>query len=182
MMQMMVPSVPEAEIRHLYQRYAHVIHHRARTLLGSDEEAADAVHETFARVIRNYEQFRQEASPLTWMYRISTNWCLNRLRDRRGHSRKQENHREEIVGDGIHQEDPAAPMDHQVLHRLIAEADEETREIVLYLYFDEMTREEAAKMVGISVPTLRKRLDLFFKRARKTLGIELAILLLGVLL
>jgi hypothetical protein len=34
------------------------------------------------------------------MYQISTNYCLNRLRDRKGHAQKQVDRREAIVGDG----------------------------------------------------------------------------------
>lgn len=160
----------EAEVRDLYQRYAHVLHYRARSILGSDEDAADCVQETFARVVRHWDTFRGQASPLTWMYQISTNWCLNRLRDRKGHARKHEDHAEEIVG-AVATAPAEGGFDTGVLRELLAEEDEETRRIVVHLFFDEMTREEAAAHVGISVPTLRKRLDAFFKRARRAFGV-----------
>jgi RNA polymerase sigma factor (sigma-70 family) len=163
----------ETELRDLYQRYAHVLHYRARSILGSDEEASDAVQETFARVIRGWDQYERQASPLTWMYQISTNYCLNRLRDRKGHARKHEERREQIVGDGIAHADQGDALDASTIQALLEEADEETRQIVLHLFYDDMTREQAAVMVGISVPTLRKRLDIFFKRARRTLGVAL---------
>jgi RNA polymerase sigma-70 factor (ECF subfamily) len=159
----------EAEIRTLYERYAHILHYRARSILGSDEEAADAVQETFARVIRNYDDFRMEASPLTWMYRISTNWCLNRLRDRKGHDRKHVENKEEIIGDGLSPA-PGEAFEREELRQLIREADEETQKILIHLYFDDMTREDTAVVVGISVPTLRKRLEAFFKKAKWSLG------------
>jgi RNA polymerase sigma-70 factor (ECF subfamily) len=161
--------VPETELRELYVRYAPVLHHRARAILGSEEDAADAVQETFARVVRNWEQFRQEASPLTWMYQISTNWCLNQLRNRKGHQRKHTDHAGEIGGS------PTAAvtgtLDADTLRTLLAEEDDETRRILVHLYFDDMTREETAKFVGISVPTLRKRHDAFLRRARRALGV-----------
>lgn len=172
----------EAQIRELYERYAHVLHHRARAILGTDEDAADAVQETFARVLRSWDQYQEQASPLTWMYQISTNYCLNRLRDRKGHARKHDERRDRIVGDGFVAPHDGAGLDDATVRALLADADEETRRIVLHLYFDDMTREEAAVMVGISVPTLRKRLDLFFKRARRSLGVAVpAALLLLVL-
>jgi RNA polymerase sigma factor (sigma-70 family) len=94
-----VMTAPEPhQVGELYDRYAHVIFLRARGILGSDEEAHDAVQETFAKVIKNWEQFRGESSPLTWMYRISTNLCLNRLRNKKGHERKHAAHPEEISG------------------------------------------------------------------------------------
>lgn len=165
-------SVSEAELRELYQRYAPVLHHRCRAILGSDEEAQDAVQETFASVIRHYDSFRQEASPLTWMYRISTNYCLNRLRNRRLRDRKHLDHRVELSGDNP-QPTAGGALDADAVRRLIEDADDETRQIVIHLFFDDMTREEAAVMVGISVPTLRKRLEGFLKRARLVLALLL---------
>lgn len=170
----------DAEIRDLYTRYAHVLHYRARAILGTDEDAADCVQETFARVIRHWDAYRQQASPLTWMYQIGTNWCLNKLRDRKGHHRKHEDHRGEIVGDGL-VEAFEGDLDGETIRELLAESDDETRRIVVHLFFDDMTREEAAVMVGISVPTLRKRLDAFLRRARRALGVTLAPAAIGLL-
>jgi len=70
MMAEIAPSAPavgpsEAEVAALYRRYAPVLHARARSILGSDEAAADAVQETFARVIVHWDGFRAESSPLT---------------------------------------------------------------------------------------------------------------------
>lgn len=174
----------DAEIAALYERYAHVIHHRARSILGTDEAAADAVQETFARVIRNWDRFRGESSPLTWMYRITTNWCLNQLRNRKGRADKRQHHRVDIVGDGVtwQRDDSEA----QLIRRLLAEADDETRRIVLHVYFDDMTREQTARAVGLSVPTVRKRLRAFFARCRTALdgpgAAAAAIALLALLL
>ena len=163
----------EAEIKELYERYAHVLHYRVRSILGTDEDAADAVQETFARVLRSWDQFAQQSSPLTWMYQISTNYCLNRLRDRKGHAKKHVDRRDAIVGDGYAPAHEGDALDADAIRALLADTDDETRRIVLHVYFDDMTREEAAVHVGISVPTLRKRLDAFFKRARRTLGVAI---------
>lgn len=160
----------DAEIAALYDRYAHVIFHRARQILHNDEEAQDAVQETFARVIHHWESFRHEASPLTWMYRISTNWCLNQLRNKKGRRQKREARTHDIVGEGVSWLRPQ--LEAELVRELIAEADEETQRIVIHLYFDDMTREETAKLVGLSVPTLRKRLRAFLKQANLKLTMD----------
>ena len=172
----------EQEIAELYERFAHVVFHRARSILGSDEAAQDAVQETFARVIRNWEQFRGEASPLTWMYRITTNWCLNQVRNRRTHDGKHVANKEDIVGEGVAWLRPASEA--EVVRRLLEDADDETRRIVIHLFFDDMTREETAAMVGLSVPTVRKRLNQFLARARRAMGAGLvpALLVVGLAL
>ncbi len=173
-------TAPEPhQVGELYDRYAHVIFLRARGILGSDEEAQDAVQETFAKVIKNWDQFRGESSPLTWMYRISTNLCLNRLRNRKGHERKHQAHPEEIAG-------PAAAwlkddLDSERLRALLADEDAETRAIIVYVYFDDMTREETAVLVGLSVPTVRKRLNQFLYRARRAFGVPAEALLASTL-
>ena len=164
--------ISDAELSELYMRYAPVIHARARSILGDDAEADDAVQETFARVIRAGDRFRDEASPLTWMYQIGTNWCLNRIRDRKGHEKKHDERRPEILGDEAVSADADSRRDDSRLRALLLDEDDETRRIVIALFFDDMTREEAAKFIGISVPTLRKRLDLFLRRARRALGVS----------
>lgn len=166
--------VTDAELADLYGRYAHVLHHRARAILGSDEEADDAVQETFARVIRHWDQFRGAASPLTWMWQISTHWCLNRLRARRGHDRAHAARADELAPAPPGEGQPGAGIDAAVLRALLDGEDDETRAIVIHLYVDELTREDTARLVGISVPTLRKRHDAFLKRARLRLGVSLA--------
>jgi len=51
-------------------------------MLGSPEEADDAVQETFVRAWRNLERFEQRSSLKTWLYSIATRVCLDALSDR----------------------------------------------------------------------------------------------------
>jgi DNA-directed RNA polymerase specialized sigma24 family protein len=62
-------------------------------------------------------------------------------------------------------------IDDARIRSLLADEDDETQRIIVHLFFDDMTREETAVAVGISVPTLRKRLDAFLRRARRGLGL-----------
>jgi len=49
-------------------------------MLGSIDDADDAAQETSIRVWRNWETFRGDSSFKTWVYRIATHLCLDRLR------------------------------------------------------------------------------------------------------
>ena len=49
-------------------------------MLGSMDDADDAVQETRIRVWQRWETFRGESSFKTWVYRIATNLCLDKLR------------------------------------------------------------------------------------------------------
>lgn len=163
-------AITDAELSDLYMRYAPILHARARGILGDDDEAGDAVQETFARVIRSHDAFRAEAAPLTWLYQINTNWCLNRLRDKKGHQRKHDERRDRIVP-REEEEIDVERLDDARIRELLRAEDEQTQRIVVHLFFDDLTREETAVLVGISVPTLRKRLEEFLRRSRRKLGV-----------
>lgn len=170
-------QITDAELADLYQRYSGLLYQRCLSILRNAEAAQDAVHETFARVIRNAESFRQESSPLTWMYRISTNYCLNQLRNAKTRQGKLDDHQEEIAGPGFTLPDAGAGHDQAQMLALLAEADEETQRCVIYTYYDDCTRDEVAKLVGLSVPTVRKRVNTFLDRARAVLGAAAVLIL-----
>jgi RNA polymerase sigma-70 factor (ECF subfamily) len=52
-------------------------------LLGDPDEARDAYQEAFLKVFRSVRQFRQQSSFYTWIFRIATNVCFDRLRQRK---------------------------------------------------------------------------------------------------
>jgi RNA polymerase sigma-70 factor (ECF subfamily) len=49
-------------------------------MLGSFDDADDAVQETYIRVWQRWNLFRHESSFKTWVYRIASNLCLDKLR------------------------------------------------------------------------------------------------------
>lgn len=51
-------------------------------MLGSWDEAEDAVQQTYERGWRGWDNFEQRASVRTWLHQIATNVCLNAIRDR----------------------------------------------------------------------------------------------------
>ncbi len=167
-------DLSDAELAELYDRYAHVIFHRARRILRNDEDAHDVVQETFSRVIRNADTFRKQSSPLTWMYAIATNYSLNQLRNRKGRRQKLNDRGVELAP---HQRPAEAFEDHDRLLKLLEGVDDETRACVVHTYFDDCTRQETAKLVGLSVPTVRKRVNTFLERARRELGAALVLVL-----
>lgn len=57
-------------------------------MLGNRDDARDAYQETFMKAFRSIERFRGQSSFYTWILRIATNVCLDRLKNRR-HSRQE---------------------------------------------------------------------------------------------
>jgi RNA polymerase sigma-70 factor, ECF subfamily len=167
-------ELSDQELSALYDRYAPVLFVRCKRLLRNDEDAHDAVHETFARVIRNARGFREQSSPLTWMYRISTNYCLNQLRNGKGRREKLDHHKSEFTT--MATTSPESVEDHGRVLDLLDACDDQTRQCVIYTYFDDCTRQETADLVGISVPTVRKRIQDFLTRARRAMVVAVTAL------
>ncbi len=144
------------DIEALYRRYGDLVYGRCRTLLGNEAEAAEAAQEVFLRLHRHQDQFRGQSSPSTYLFRMTTNHCLNALRSRR---RRPEDPVEELppVGDSLL--DVVELRD--LIDRLLSDQDERTRECVIYHYVDGLTHDEVGQMLGLSGAAVRKRVAVF---------------------
>jgi RNA polymerase sigma factor (sigma-70 family) len=155
-----------APIEDLYRRHGAMVLRRARRILGDEEAARDAMQEVFVKVMRERESFRGDASPVTWLYKVTTNLCLNKIRDA-GRQRQllAENApvREEASGG-------AAPEDRAAVAKLIASLPDDLREIAVYYYVDEMNQDEIAEITGVSRRTIGNRLEAFRTAALGILG------------
>ena len=74
------PGVDQLEAE-LEQHRSELIAHAYR-MLGSPFEAEDAVQDAFVRAWRSYEGFEARAAVKSWLYRITTNVCLDMLNGR----------------------------------------------------------------------------------------------------
>ena len=61
----------------LYQEHSRAIFYLALRFMGDQQKAEDATHDVFLRAWRKWSEFRGEASPRTWLYRITINHCRN---------------------------------------------------------------------------------------------------------
>ena len=154
----------------LYRRYGPKVYARCRTLLGDGEEAHDAVQEVFERVLRKIGTFRAEAAFGTWLYRIASNHCLDRLRKRR-RRREQATEAEKLEpmaeaalaraadeqGDWLREQTPAA------IKHILAQLSESDRTALLLKYMEEMSVEEMSEALDLKASATKMRL----KRARE---------------
>ena len=168
---MSIPSemaqAEETTLEALYERYGHEVYRRCRYLLGSDDAAWDAVQDVFVKVDTARHGFRRDASWLTWLMRIATNHCLNLQRAgkvRRGAG---------LVGpEALDHEgrcEPAVAERAAQVRGVLGLFDTQTQALAVHYWVDEMSQEEVAATVGLSVPTVRKRLREFVRKARREL-------------
>ena len=66
--------------RELVDPYRHELQVHCYRILGSAQDAEDALQETLLAAWRGLGGFEERASVRTWLYRIATNRCLNALR------------------------------------------------------------------------------------------------------
>jgi RNA polymerase sigma-70 factor (ECF subfamily) len=79
------PASQELEAQ--FEQYRFELTGYAYRMLGSPFEAEDAVQETFIRAWRAYEGFEGRSSLRSWLYRITTNVCLDMLGSRERRAR-----------------------------------------------------------------------------------------------
>jgi RNA polymerase sigma-70 factor (ECF subfamily) len=65
------------------ERHRRELHVHCYRMLGSFEEAEDALQEAFLRAWRARETQTQDSNPRAWLYKIATNVCLDALRRNR---------------------------------------------------------------------------------------------------
>ena len=72
----------KAAFETLVRRYDQAILRLALRLTGSEQDAQDIYQDAFLKAYRNIGRFRSESSFYTWMHRIVTNLCMDRLRNK----------------------------------------------------------------------------------------------------
>jgi RNA polymerase sigma-70 factor (ECF subfamily) len=58
-----------------------MVYRRALFLLGNHADAEDATQEVFLKALTNAEYFEHRSQVHTWLSRITTNHCLNYIRN-----------------------------------------------------------------------------------------------------
>ncbi|MDP6775535.1 MAG: sigma-70 family RNA polymerase sigma factor [Candidatus Latescibacteria bacterium] len=144
------------DIEELYRRFGPMVVRRCRQLLRDEDDANDVAQDVFVQLIRNQGRLRDDY-PSSLLYRIATNLCLNRIRDR-------QRMLEDRVEDDILSSIASSDVDERqlearsILDRLFRGQLESTRTMAVLYYVDGLTLEEVAEEVGMSVSGVRKRL------------------------
>lgn len=156
-------------VSNLYRKYGPAIYSRCRRLLKDDALAEDATQEVFVRVLRHIESAPDDAAALAWIYRISTNYCLNQIRDR---GRQAEPTAPSDIPESLSDHPEPELMDRDLAMKLVSRAPEKLRATAILYYVDGMEQEQVAKTLGISRRTVINRLQEFSERSRKFLTRE----------
>lgn len=148
----------EASFRDLYRAYAPGLLLFARRLLGGEQDAEDALQETWIRAVRRLESFRWESSLRTWLCAILLNCCREARRNRSPQADP------EAVS---HFPGPAGlvPAEAAQLEALVRRLPDGCREVLVLHDLEGYTHEEIGALLGIAEGTSKSQLS----RARQTL-------------
>jgi RNA polymerase sigma-70 factor (ECF subfamily) len=153
----------------LINQYDRHIYRLALNITGNQEDAEDVLQDSFLKAYSNLSQFQGDSRFYTWLVRIAVNEALMKLRKRRRAS-------------WVSLDEPAETDDHSLMPREIEDwaenpertyAETELRDIMseaieklepqfrtVFVLRDveELSTEETAKMLGLSVPAVKSRL------------------------
>jgi RNA polymerase sigma factor (sigma-70 family) len=138
-----------------YSTYGPMVLRRCKKLLRDEQAARDAMHDVFVQILSHSDSLEHQA-PSSLLFRIATNVCLNRIRSRK---RRPEDGDPELLVEIAEHTDPAARnAARAALDKLFRHEPEDTALIAVLHLVDQMTLEEVAAEVGMSVSGVRKRL------------------------
>lgn len=73
----------EYSFREILAEYQGKVYNQAYRMLGNREEAEEATQDIFLRIHNSLDEFRGESKLSSWIFRITANVCISRLRRKR---------------------------------------------------------------------------------------------------
>lgn len=143
------------DVGELSRRYGPMVLRRCRQLLHNEDEAIDACQDVFVRLLENRGRLHG-TYPSSLLYRVATNVCLNRIRDR---GRQPATPDEEVLYQIASAETPGGGSEARLLlDRVFGRHPESSRTMAVLHFVDGLTLEQVAAETGLSVSGVRKRL------------------------
>lgn len=148
-------KMDEAELAALYRDHAPAIFAHCRRLLHNPTTARDAMQEAFMRILAKGPARLQGQDALRYLYRVSTNVCLNQMREQRVHDRAKPTLLSQGAGSAGAESGHA---DRQFAAALLERTDDTGAAIAVMHFIDGLSQVEVADTLGITRRTVFNRL------------------------
>ena len=160
----------ECAFEALIRPYADVTYRLCLRMMGNEEDAADMAQEAMVRAWRSLSSYKGQSRFSTWLYRVTSNVCLDELRRRKNGPSESI---QEMMESGFEpvdpQETPEKALDRrelrQELQRAIARLSEEQRAALVLRDVQGLPYEEIAQILDLNLNTVKSRIS----RARAAL-------------
>jgi RNA polymerase sigma-70 factor (ECF subfamily) len=145
----------------LYEVYGERIFRYAFRMLGNRADAEDATAETFLRVMRRSGELRADGAFRTWLFRITRNLCIDRMRQQK---------LMELPPDAQYSGSEERSALRVTVHQALSELPHEYVEPLVLCDLEDLSTQEAADILKISLPALKSRLYRARRALRDKLG------------
>ena len=152
----------------LVKRYERKIYRLAKNITQNDEDAEDVLQETFLKAYSHLKGFEGQSKFYTWLVRIAVNEALMKLRKRKSDKtvpldEPQDTGEDTVVREiAVWDQDPEKKFGREELRNILENAVESLRPAFRTVFvlrdIEEMSTEETAELLGISVPAVKSRL------------------------
>jgi RNA polymerase sigma-70 factor, ECF subfamily len=169
------------EIARLVEQFMDPVYRVAIRMTGNEQDAEDVTQETFIKVVRALKGFEGRSKLSTWIYRIAMNEALMNLRRRKPFQNTVEidAEGEDPQGENLQIVDWAQKPEEELLNdegrqkmdAAISHLPENLRSVFTLRDLQDLSIEETAGILGISIANVKTRL----LRARLKLRQELSI-------
>ena len=163
----------------LIERYKDKIYRLGYRMLGNQQEAEDITQETFLRVHMNLEKYDGKHKFSTWIFRIGTNLCIDRMRKKRLAAYSldaQIGDEEGTDGYSFVQSKDDSPENQVILsesqqrvRRIIDDLPEKYKSVIILFYLHDFSIKEISDVVEMPVATVKTRLHRGRELLRKKL-------------
>jgi RNA polymerase sigma-70 factor, ECF subfamily len=151
----------------LIRRHTSSVYRTLMAILGNPEESQDAMQDALLSAFRHIKGFQGRSKFSTWLVSIARNTALQRLRDRKdteslddGMEREGEEFRPRQVR--AWQDDPEAlhskAESRKLVEKSILGLPSKYRIVVMLRDIEQLSTEEVARQLGLTVPALKARL------------------------
>lgn len=152
----------------LVNRYERKIYRLAKNITRNDEDAEDVLQDAFLKAYTHLDSFKGDSKFYTWIVRIAVNEALMRLRKRKNDRSVpldepvdlgEETVQREIA---VWEDNPEQQYSQEEWRRILDEAIDtlkpDFRTVFVLRDIEELSTEETAETLGISVPAVKSRL------------------------
>lgn len=157
--------------RLLFERHQDRVYTVALYFFGGDEATAhDITQQVFLKLFSRIGQFQGDAEFSTWLYRVTTNACVDEQRKRRRFLPFGAAAFTEPRARGAQEERVAGAELTGAVARAVASLKPKLRVVMLLKYFEELSYEEIAAALGCSPGTVASRLNRGHRILARKLG------------
>lgn len=151
----------------LVNRYRDRVYRLCVKILRNDDDAAEALQDTFLSAFKGLKNFKAESTFSTWIYRIATNASLMKVRKRRpGHVSYEQSQSTNPEAEPLPLQDwSALPLEEllqaETRERMAIEIEklpEELRTVFVLRDVEELGNAEVADVLEMTVPAVKSRL------------------------